>query len=138
MYSLFVGGISPQTYINGEHRHGMYGTVFVAPLMTWCLRQSVIDDALKEKEIHLLRLCPVAWISSEEETVFEKMPTEYGQVNLRFKLSKDKKTLNVSFSGNWNEKPAKVILHTPPIPGLNKIVFNGKSYSAKGEIKVQM
>jgi hypothetical protein len=136
MYSLFTGGISPQTYINGEHRHGMYGTVFVAPLMTWCLRQSVIDEELVDQEIHLLRLCPLAWISSDEETVFDKMPTEYGPVHLRFRLSQDKTILNVNFSGDWRDKPKRIVLHAPPIPGLKKIVVNGKSYRVKPEIEL--
>lgn len=131
MYSLFAGAISPQTYINCEHRNAMYGNVFVAPLMTWSLRQSVIDDQLADGELHLLRLCPLAWISEKEETAFENMPTEFGPVNLRFKKSADGKTLNVSFHGDWRGKPKKIILHAPPIPGLRKIVVNGKSHSAR-------
>ncbi|HEU5124160.1 MAG TPA: hypothetical protein VFW05_08880 [Verrucomicrobiae bacterium] len=138
MYSLFTGAISPETYISGEHRHGMYGTVFVAPLMTWCMRQAVIDDQLEPNAIHLLRLCPLAWISDKEETVFEKMPTEFGPVNLRFKLSADGKTLNVSFSGDWRGKPDQVVLHAPPVPGLKKIVVNGKRYSPGRDIKVNL
>ncbi len=138
MYSLFTGAISPQTYINGEHRHGMYGTVFVAPLMTWCLRQAVIDDQLEPDRLHLLRLCPLAWISDTEETVFEKMPTEFGLVNLRFRLSADGRTLDVSFSGEWREKPAEVILHAPPVTGLRRIVVNGKRYSPNREIRVRL
>ncbi|HOB32696.1 MAG TPA: hypothetical protein PKH32_07445, partial [Verrucomicrobiota bacterium] len=130
--------ISPQTYINGEHRHGMYGTVFVAPLMTWCLRQAVIDDQLEPDRLHLLRLCPLAWISDTEETVFEKMPTEFGLVNLRFRLSADGRTLDVSFSGEWREKPAEVILHAPPVTGLRRIVVNGKRYSPNREIRVRL
>ena len=75
MYALFTGAISNQTYINCEHRNAMYGTVFVAPLMTWCLRQSVIDDQYAPGDLHLLRLVPLAWVSSEQETAFENMPT---------------------------------------------------------------
>jgi hypothetical protein len=137
MYSLFAGAISPQTYINCEHRNAMYGNVFVAPLMTWSLRQSVIDDQLADGELHLLRLCPLAWISDKEETVFENMPTEFGPVNLRLKKSADGKTLNVSFHGDWRGKPKKIILHAPPIPGLRKIVVNGKSHSAKDFLELK-
>ena len=49
MNSLFTGAISPQTYINCEHRNAMYGNVFVAPLMTWCMRQAVIDDGVSKR-----------------------------------------------------------------------------------------
>lgn len=126
LYSLFAGAISTQTFINCEHRNAMYGNVFVAPLMTWSLRQAVIDDQLADGELHLLRLCPQAWISANEETIFENMPTEYGPVTLRFKKSADGKTLDVFFNGRWREKPRKVVLHTPPMNGLSRITVNGK------------
>jgi hypothetical protein len=136
MYSLFAGAISPQTFINCEHRNAMYGNVFVAPLMTWCLRQSVIDDQLAPGELHLLRLVPAAWISDKEETSFENMPTEYGPVTLRFRRSADGKTLEVKFRGTWRDRPGKIILHAPPLTGLKKIRINGKNYGAKGEIEI--
>jgi len=136
LYSLFTGAISPQTFINCEHRNAMYGNVFVAPLMTWCLRQSVIDDQLTDNELHLLRLVPQAWISAREETVFENMPTEYGPVNLRFRNSADGKTLEISFSANWRQKPSKIVFHPPPLEGLKAIIINGKRYSARGEAKL--
>lgn len=137
MYSLFAGAISPQTFINCEHRNAMYGNVFVAPLMTWALRQAVIDDQLVPGELHLLRLVPLAWISEKEETVFENMPTEYGPVNLRFKKSADGKTLDISFHGQWREQPRKIILHSPPVPGLTKIRLNGKQHSTRKPIEIK-
>jgi len=136
MYSLFAGAISPQTFINCEHRNAMYGNVFVAPLMTWSLRQSVIDDQLTPGELHLLRLVPAAWISDREETIFENMPTEYGPVTLRFRKSADGKTLDVIFKGTWRDRPGKIILHAPPIKGLKKIRINGKNYGVKEAIEI--
>ena len=47
------------------------GTFFVVPLLTWCIRQAVIDDQLADGELHLLRLCPRAWATAEEETIFK-------------------------------------------------------------------
>jgi hypothetical protein len=125
MYALFAGAISNQTYINGEHRNAMYGTVFVAPLMTWCMRQAVLDDEISEGELHLLRLCPLAWLSADEETVFEKMPTVYGTADLRFSLSRDRKQLNVKFAGNWRDQAPKVVLHIPPVDELVQVSING-------------
>jgi hypothetical protein len=136
MYSLFAGAISTQTFINCEHRNAMYGNVFVAPLMTWSMRQSVIDDQLAEGKLHLLRLVPLAWISSIEETVFERMPTEYGPVDLRFKRSADGSTLDVTFAGRWRTRPGRVVLHAPPMPGLRNIVINGKSVVAAPTIEL--
>jgi hypothetical protein len=137
MYSLFAGAISPQTFINCEHRNAMYGNVFVAPLMTWSLRQSVIDDQLASGELHLLRLVPAAWISDRDETTFENMPTEYGPVTLRFRLSSDRKTLQVTFQGAWRDRPGKIIFHTPPLKGLTRIRINGRDNPGKGEIEIR-
>jgi hypothetical protein len=136
MYSLFTGAISTQTFVNCEHRNAMYGNVFVAPLITWCLRQAVIDDQLAANELHLLRLCPQAWLSADEETVFEQMPTVFGPVTLRFALSRDGKILKVNFSGRWREKPKRIVLHCPPIPNLRKVVLNGKNYAAKNAFEL--
>ena len=111
----------------------MYGTVFVAPLMTWSLRQSVIDDQLTPGELHLLRLVPQAWVSSKEETVFANMPTEYGPVDLKWRLSPDGKQIDVTFAGRWREKPAKVVLHAPPpVAGVTRVVVNGEPVAATG------
>jgi hypothetical protein len=127
MYALFTGAISNQTYINCEHRNAMYGTVFVAPLMTWCARQSVIDDQLAPRDLHLLRLVPLAWVSSGQETAFENMPTEYGPIDLTWRLSKDGTRLDLKFSPHWRVKPDRIILHVPPVVGLSGIAVNGRA-----------
>jgi hypothetical protein len=58
-------------------------------------------------------------------------------VDLRFKKSMDGKTLDVSFLGHWREKPKTIIVHAPPIPGLSKIVINGKRFPAKKPIDLK-
>jgi hypothetical protein len=136
MYSLFCGAISPQTFINCEHRNAMYGNVFVAPLMTWCLRQSVIDDQLAAGELHLLRMVPLAWVSDQQDTIFENMPTEYGPVSLKFKMSADRKKIDVSFSARWRVHPQKIVLHVPPLESLKTIRINGKNFRASGDILI--
>ncbi|MFI5731374.1 hypothetical protein ACIA49_14725 [Kribbella sp. NPDC051587] len=125
LYGLLTGAISPDTYISGEHRHGMYGTLFVQPLITWAARHAVIDDSLTAGELNLLRLCPLAWISKDSETVFDKMPTLFGPMSLRFRLSTDGKTLDVTHSTSWAQNPAKITVHRPPVPGLERLVVNG-------------
>ena len=135
MYALFTGAISNQTFVNCEHRNAMYGNVFVAPLMTSSLRQAVIDDQLADGELHLLRLVPRAWVSADEETVFENMPTEYGVVNLRFKLA-DANTLDVTFNGQWRNRAKKVVLHVPPVQGITNVRLNGKLINAQERIEL--
>ncbi|MBD1420885.1 hypothetical protein [Sphingobacterium chuzhouense] len=134
MYSLYMGALSQNTYISCEHRHGIQGNLFATPLAFYLSRLAVIDDQLDPDILHIMRMCPLAWISSEKETVFDSMPTEYGPVNLRFILSTDGKTLDIKFKGNWREKPDKIRLHAPPLPGLTSIVVNGKKYKAKKNI----
>jgi len=136
MYSLLVGAQSQNTYISCEHRHAVQGGVMSFALAFYLTRLAVIDDQISYGDLHLMRLCPLAWITSEEETVFEKMPTEFGPVNLKFRRSADGKTLDVAFSADWREKPGKIILHVPQMPGLEKIVVNGKPYSGVKEINL--
>jgi len=137
MYSLFVGAISQNTYISSEHRHGVSGGLFTFLTAFYLAKLSVIDDQISCGDLHLMRLCPHAWITSDEETRFEKMPTEFGPVNLKFRRSADGKTFHVSFNASWREKPGKVILHVPQMQGLQKIVINGKSYKGVKTIEIK-
>jgi hypothetical protein len=129
MYSLYAGALSRNTYISCEHRNGIQGNLFATPLAFYLTRLAVIDDQIKDNELHLMRICPLSWITSSEETVFENMPTEFGPIILRFRKSKDGKTLNVKFKSNWRYKPKKIVLHIPPVPGLKTIKVNGINYS---------
>ncbi|MDR1121193.1 MAG: hypothetical protein LBM08_09780 [Dysgonamonadaceae bacterium] len=131
LYGLLLGATSQNTYISCEHRHGIQGVIAVNALAFNLARLAVIDEQITSGELHLLRLCPLAWLSDKEETIFEKMPTEFGPVNLKYKLNADKTTLQVSFSGDWHEQPQRIVLHVPPMQGLSKIVVNGKKYAVK-------
>lgn len=131
MYSLLVGALSSQTYISCETRHGIYGNIFASTLLIDLIRLSVIDDVIHEEELHLLRLVPKAWLRTEYETRFENMPTEFGLVTIKFKLNEDRKALDVSYQAGFRHHPKKVLLHVPPVAGLNKVIINGKSIKAK-------
>jgi hypothetical protein len=130
LYSLFVGALSQQTYISCEHRHGMQGNLFVIPTAFTVARLAVLDDQIVPGELHLLRLCPLAWVTAARETVLENMPTEYGPIDLRFRLSPDHTRLEVRFSGKWRQEPAGILLHTPPFQGLKEISVNGTVHAA--------
>jgi hypothetical protein len=134
MYGLLVGAISQDTYISCEHRNAIYGNLFTQPLIAWTLRNAVIDCEIVDNELHLLRLCPRAWLSTGTATVFSRVPTFYGPVNLRFQLSGDGHGLSVTFSADWHHKPARVLLHVPPIPGLNTVQVNGRTRSADKKV----
>ncbi len=134
MYGLMIGACSPDTFIACEHRNAMYGSLFVQPLVTWAARHAVIDDSITPGELHLLRLCPLAWISETEETSFERMPTQFGPMSLRFKLQADGRELAVTFSQTWKQKPGRIVLHCPPIPGLLFVIVNGRRRKAADTI----
>jgi hypothetical protein len=65
------------------------------------------------------------------------MPTLFGVVNLRFKLSNDGKVLHVSFTKDWREEPRRIILHVPPVAELSHVFINGRRYSAKNPIELE-
>ena len=138
MYSLFTGGISQNTFISCEHRHGIQGNLFVAPMAAYLAKLAVIDDTIEPSSLHLLRICPLAWVSDKELTVFENMPTEYGPVNLTFGLVEEGKTLEVNFSGEWRNEPEEVVLHVPPVEGLRKVRINGKTRKYKEGLVVTL
>jgi hypothetical protein len=125
MYSLFAGAMSRHTSIGCEHRGGIGGTLFSCCLPIALARLAVIDDQLKPNELHLLRLVPLAWLSADKPTQFERTPTEFGPVNLRFQLRKAGRQLAVSFDARFHNPPKEVLLHIPPLDTIQELVVNG-------------
>ncbi|GEM_PF-369779 len=129
MYSLYMGALSQNTYISCEHRHGIQGNLFATPLAFYLTRLAVIDEHIVTGELHILRLCPLAWIVENEETVFEKMPTNYGPVSVYFKKSVDKATLVLKLETQFAlHQPKRIVIHIPPASGLKQVSVNGKKY----------
>jgi len=132
MYSALTAGMSDQTYIFCEHRHNIFG--LVRPV-TGHIKLCVIDDMIKDDELHLLRLVPKAWVRSDYQTRFENIATEFGPVTLKFKLTEDGKALDVIYEPQFRHQPKKVALHVPPLDGLKKVVINGKATkTAAGDV----
>ena len=135
LYSLLTGGISRQTCISSEHRGGISGTQFVAALWAYLVRLAVIDDQLQDGVVHLMRLAPTAWVSPDQTTRFERMPTEYGPVSLCWRLSGCGAELLCEWSAHWRRQPSAVQLHVPPLPGLKRVVLNGVGFDVgSGEV----
>jgi hypothetical protein len=134
MYSLFAGSCSRQTRISCETRGGVTGTVFSAPLAIYMARLAVVDDQLREDELHLLRMVPLAWLRPGTRARYEKIPTEFGPVTLLTAMSRDGKTLDVTYKPAFRFPPKKTVLHAPPAPGLKWIRINGERRPAKGAI----
>lgn len=127
MYSVFAGAVSRKTRISCETRGGITGNVFAAPLALYAARLGVIDDQLRDGELHLLRLTPAAWLKPGDTCRFDAMPTEYGPVTLHTRVSKDGTTLDVTWKPAFRVKPPRVILHVPPVQGLRRLRVNGKN-----------
>jgi hypothetical protein len=137
MYSLFAGAMSRHTSIGCEHRGGIGGTLFSCCLPVDLARLAVIDDQLKPDELHLLRLVPLAWLNPDRPTTFERIPTEFGPVTLRFQLRKQEKQLRVSFDARFRTPPKRVLLHVPPLNSIQEVLVNGQSMKARpGEVLI--
>ena len=91
------------------------------------LRNAVVDDWIRDGELHLLRMCPLAWLSSDSEAKFLNMPTCFGPVDLRAKLADGGKTLAVSYAARFRNSPSRVVLHVPPLPDLQSVTVNGEA-----------
>lgn len=131
LYSQYAGAISRQTRTVCESRGGVTGRITHADTPFFMTRLAVIDDLIAEGELHLLRICPLGWISKERETRFLNMPTEFGPVTLRWQLSEDGEALHVNFESRFHAKPTHVYLHVPPVEGLKTITVNGKAHPAE-------
>jgi hypothetical protein len=132
MYSLFTGALSRQTHVSCETRGGITENVFATTLAVDLARLAVVDDEIEPGTLHLMRLTPLAWISAAEQTRFENMPTEFGPVTLKWKLSADGRSLAVDYAPKFRRPPRAVLLHVPPAEGLEKVLVNGVKHPAKG------
>jgi hypothetical protein len=138
MYGLLAASLSSQTFSGVEHRHGICALVAPGALMFHAIRLAVIDDEIASDELHLLRLVPTAWLAADHQTRFEKMPTLFGPVTLRFQPSADNKELDVSFTADWTERPKRIVLHAPPVAGLKTVRINGVPHAAEKDIVVDL
>jgi len=134
MFGLLTGAIS-ETFVSGEHRNAMYGNLFVQPLQTWAARACVIDDEITAGELHLLRLFPLSWLKGDGDTRFERMPTLFGPMSLVLRRPAED-TLEVDVALPSLRAPDRAVLHVPPIPGLQRVVVNGITYSADSPISI--
>ena len=132
MYSLLTGSLSRRTSIGCEHRGGVSGTLFSVPLPIELARLSVIDDQLEPNRLHLLRLVPLAWLSADRPTTFERIPTEFGPVTLRFQLQENGRRLAVTFQPQFRHDPQSVLLHVPPLDGLSEIAVADRVFATHG------
>ncbi|MFB6718993.1 hypothetical protein ACFCV3_02490 [Kribbella sp. NPDC056345] len=130
LYSLAAGGVSPQTYIPFEHRGGMSASLGTHATIFSLMRLAVVDDSLSETDLNLLRLCPMAWLATGQDTVFDKMPTVYGPVSLKFRRTGNTQ-LTLTWTAAWRTKPQRLLVHAPP--GFTTIVVNGTTYAVPAE-----
>ncbi|MGQ9650136.1 MAG: hypothetical protein ACUVXJ_08495 [Phycisphaerae bacterium] len=135
MYSLYAGSVSRETFVSCESRGGITGNVFSAPLAIYLSRLAIIDDQIEPDALHLLRIMPLAWLRTDRETRFEKMPTEFGPVTVKAQVHSEGKTLEVTYRASFRRPPKKVLLHVPPVRGLKTVRVNGKPVAWDGHSK---
>lgn len=131
VYSMMTGGYSQQTFSACEERGGMLAATNWLPTILH-LRNAVVDDEIREDELHLLRLVPLAWLTTEREARFEKMPTRYGPVTLRAGLDGNGGVLDVHYTADYRSRPGRVVLHVPPVEGLKRVRLNGRTLDWDG------
>jgi hypothetical protein len=129
MYGILAYSVSRQTFIATEGADCGWVTGVVRPIasVACAARLAVVDDQIQNDELHLLRLCPLAWLRPDYLTRFENMPTEFGPVTLKFKLGANAKTLDLTYEPKYRQQPKRVVLHIPPVAGLDRITLNGKT-----------
>jgi hypothetical protein len=138
MYSLFTGALARTTHVSCETRGGITENVFASTLAVDLARLAVIDDEIEPGTLHLMRLTPLAWISKTEQTRFENVPSEFGPVTLRWQLSADGRTLNVEYKPDFRRPPGAILLHIPPVQGLETIVINGRERGLHGTTPIPL
>ncbi|MBI2191629.1 MAG: hypothetical protein HYU36_06575 [Planctomycetes bacterium] len=138
LYSLFAGSLSRKTYTSCETRGGITGTTFSSPLAVYLARLAVVDDQIRDGELHLLRLMPLAWTRPGCEAQFEKMPTRFGPVTLITERSRDGKTFHVRFTPHYRCAPRRTVLHLPPIAGLRRVLVNDRTVSVGSQRVVHL
>jgi hypothetical protein len=131
MYSLLTGSMSRRTSIGCEHRGGVSGTLFSVPLPNELARLAVIDDQLEPNRLHLLRLVPLAWLRVDRPTTFDRIPTEFGPVTLRFQLKENGRQLLVTFKPRFHHYPQEISLHVPPLDGLFEIAVGDRMHATR-------
>lgn len=129
MYSLFAGSISRQTYTMCETRGGITACS-AAHVPVWLVRLAMVDDQIKDNELHLLRLMPLAWLVSGGSQM-RQMPTVFGPLDISARLSGDSRELHVEYTAPQRRKPARTLLHIPPVEGLERVVINGDAREAR-------
>ena len=134
MYSEFAGGMSRQTFTVCETRGGITGVTPCLPSFHG-VRLAVLDDQVAPQELHLLRLVPLAWLTKERKLVFGNAPTIFGRVNLSAKLDQTGKGLELTWVAKYRTTPRRVVLHVPPLRGLERITLNGKALTWDGRAR---
>lgn len=132
MYSLFAGGMSQQTYTACETRGGITGLCNCLPCVPMA-RLAIVDDRIEPGALHLLRMVPAAWVVTDRESRFERMPTRFGRVSIGFGLSRDQGRLTVDYRPEFRAEPGRVVLHVPPVRGLREIAVNGERLEWDGK-----
>ena len=113
MACCFAGYISQQTFTMCEHRGGVCG---LSPALVpgYMARLAVVDDQIEDGELHLLRLIPLAWLTEDRESSFDKIPTEFGPVSISVRLTDAGRRLVVVYDPRFRTPPRRVLLHIPP------------------------
>lgn len=129
LYSMLAGAHSQQTHVACETRGGITG--IAGHMGIYAIRLSVVDDLVEPDTLHLLRLVPRAWLKASPVTRFERVPTVFGPVTVRFRLDESSSTLDVEYEPRFHHAPRRVLLHMPLLDSVTSVRINGKLRPAR-------
>jgi hypothetical protein len=134
VYSEIAGGMSRQTFTVCETRGGITGVTPCLPSF-YGVRLAILDDQVMPQELHLLRLVPLAWLRKDRKLSFTSAPTVFGRVSLSAKLDETGKALELTWDAKYRTAPRRVVLHVPPVGGLERITVNRKALTWDGKAR---
>lgn len=135
LYSLFAGGGNRQTFVACETRDAVSGNCFTHGPALMLMRQAVIQE--RENELHLLRMAPLAFFANGGFE-WKHMPTWFGELSIAGRYEATTGTLTVQYRPPARSKPARTVLHIPPIENLATVELNGKTLPAtRGAVELK-
>ena len=123
LYGLLAGGASQTTFVSCETREGTFGNTFSTMVFIPLMVASTIEE--QGDTLHLMRMTPIAFLR-DGGIDWREVATSFGPVSIKAELDDDGRRMNVRWQGPQRIRPERVVLHIPPIAGLESVQINGK------------
>lgn len=132
LYGLFAAGACRQNFVSCETRDAVFGNCFTHGLALMLMRQAVIME--ETDTLHLLPMAPLAFFAGSG-LEWQHVPTWFGHLSI---AARDEEgVLHVRFDPPTRHSPARILLHLPPLEGMQKVIVNGRTLTqAEGIVEL--